>query len=175
VIGVAVGSTIPQPDENAIAMDSGAVDGAGAPLVTVASAGSVSSTVVDQVRTLSMATRFDISVTYEDDPSDAVDTFAAFVDHIEANTAGDATRGCAARSAIDTDGDGFLDTFPDVTAGERVCFDIIVKQNDTVPPTSAPQLFQATLHVIGDGFTELDHRAVYFLVPPTIPPAGGPT
>ena len=39
-------------------------------------------------------------------------------------------------SAIDTDGDGYNDTFPGVTAGERVCFDIIVKQNDTVMPTA---------------------------------------
>ena len=174
VIGVAVG-TAPVTDLNAIAMDSGAVDAAGNPLVTVATAGAVSSTVVDQVRTLAMATRFDISTRYVDDAADMVDTFAAFVDHIEANTAGDATRGCAARSATDTNGDGVLDTFPDVTAGERVCFDIIVKQNVTVMPTAVPQLFNATIEVVGDGFTTLDSRQIFFLVPPTIPPAGGPT
>lgn len=174
VIGVAVNGTSAQADLNAIAMDSGAVDGTGAPLVTVAAAGSVSTTVVDQIRSLAAATRLDISIRYEDDASDAVDSFAAFVHHIEANEAGDAARGCAPRPAIDTDGDTYPDTFPDVTAGERVCFDIFVKQNDTVMPTGVPQLFLATLHVIGDGFTELDSRAIYFLVPPTIEPPGGP-
>jgi hypothetical protein len=174
VIGVAVNGTTPQADLNAIAMDSGAVDGTGAPLVTVAAAGSVSSTVVDQVRTLAGSTRFDISLRYEDDPSDSVDTYVAFVDHIEATTSGDVTRGCVAHAAIDTDVDGYLDTFTGVTAGERVCFDIFVKQNRTVMPTSMPQLFQATLHVLGDGFTELDSRSIYFLVPPEVPPPGGP-
>ncbi len=173
VIGVAVNGTAPQADLNAIATDSGAVDGAGAPLVTIAGAGSVSTTVVDQVRTLAMATRFDISTRYIDDATDAVDTFPAFVDHIEANTAGDAMRGCAPRTATDTNGDGFLDTFPGVRAGERVCFDIIVKQNATVMPTAAPQLFDATIQVLGDGFTVLDSRQVFFLVPPMpVPPAG---
>ncbi len=174
VMGVGVGS-VPQADLDSIAMDSGAVDTGGAPLVTITTAGSVSATVVDQVRTLSMATHFSISTAYQDDPSDAVDTHAAFVDYIEANTAGDTTRGCAPRAATDTDGDGHLDTFPDVTSGERVCFDIVVKQNDTVMPSAVPQLFDATLEVIGDGFTVLDSRTIYFLVPPIVPPAGGPT
>jgi hypothetical protein len=173
VMGVAIGSA-PVTDLNAIATDSGAVDGSGAPLVTLAASGAVSTTVVDQIRVLASQSRFDISITFEDDPSDTVDTFPAFVDHVEANTAGDVTRGCGAHAAIDTNSDGVLDTFPDVTAGERVCFDIVVKQNDTVMPTGVPQLFLATLHVIGDGFTELDSREVYFLVPPTIEPPGGP-
>jgi hypothetical protein len=171
VIGVAVG-TAPQADLQAIAMDSGAVDSAGAPLVTVTTAGSVSSTVVTQVQSLANATHFDISTNYVDNPADTVDTRTAFVDHIEANTAGDAARGCAARSATDTNGDGILDTFPDVQSGQRVCFDIIVRMNDTVMPTAVPQLFDATIQVVGDGFTVLDSRQVYFLVPPVIPPAG---
>ena len=162
------------PDLNDIAMDSGAVDGAGAPLVSVYTGGSISDAVVTQIATLANQTRFDISIRYEDDATDAVDTFPAFVDHIEANTVGDAARGCGPHPATDTNGDGFPDTFPGVTAGEHVCFDIVVKQNDTVMPTAVPQLFLATLHVIGDGFTELDSRDVYFLVPPTIEPPGGP-
>jgi len=174
VMGVSVGGGASQADLRAIASDSGAVDGAGQPLVTLAGAGAVSSTVVDQVRTLSMATRFSITTSYSDNPADAVDTRTAFVDYIEANTAGDAARGCAPRAATDTDGDGHLDTFPNVTSGERVCFDIVVKQNDTVMPTAVPQLFDATINVLGDGFTLLDSRRVFFLVPPVVPPAGGP-
>jgi hypothetical protein len=158
-----------------IARDTGAVDGAGTPLYTTWSTGTpIGTAVLNQIRTLANQTRFDISIVYQDDPADAVDTRAAFVDHIEANTAGDAGRGCAALPATDTDGDSFPDTFPGVTAGQRVCFDIVVRQNDTVMPTTTPQLFRATLRVMGDGFTELDSRDVYFLVPPRIEPPGGP-
>jgi hypothetical protein len=167
VIGIAVG-TGGQADLNAIATDSGAVDSAGAPLVSLASSGTVSTGVVDQIRSLANATRFDINVVYNDDTSDTVDTWAAFVDHIEANTAGDAARGCDPRAADDTNGDGYPDTFRDVEGGTRVCFDIIVKQNDTVMPLPTPQLFRATLTVLGDGFTPLDERDVFFLVPPDI-------
>ena len=35
-----------------------------------------------------------------------------------------------------------------------------------------PQLLDANIDVLGDGFTVLDSRQVYFLVPPVIPPAG---
>ncbi len=154
-------------------MDSGAVDGAGAPLVSLASGGTVDAAVVTQIQSLANATRFDINVVFTDDTSDAVDTWAAFVDHIEANETGDPARGCAARTAEDTDGDGYADTFRDVEGGTRVCFDIYVKQNDTVMPTADPQLFRATLTVLGDGFTPLDERDVFFLVPPEVV-VGGP-
>jgi hypothetical protein len=157
-----------------VARDTGAVDGSGAPLYSTWSGGAIGTTVLDQIRTLSNQTRFDISVSFDDDTSDAVDSFAAFVDHIEANTAGDPARGCEPRTATDTDGDGYPDTFPDVTAGNRVCFDIVVKQNDTVMPTTMPQLFRATLRVLGDGFTELDSRDVFFLVPGTVRDPGAP-
>ena len=173
VIGVAV-SGGGRAQMERMATDTGAVDGTGVPLVSTASSGSVSAAVIDQIRTLANSSIFDISVEFADDPSDTVDTWAAFVDHIEANTAGDAARGCDPRAADDTDGDGFPDTFRAVTAGARVCFDIIVKQNDTVMPIPTPQLFMATLRVLGDGFTELDSRDVFFLVPGVVEGPGGP-
>ncbi len=148
-----------------LATDTGAVDGSGSPLVTTGTGGTVGRNVVDQIRILANQTRFDISVRFDDDPSDSVDTFAAFVERIEANEAGDAARGCAALPATDTDGDGVKDTFREVTTGTRVCFDIVVKENTTVMPTADPQIFRATLTVLGDGFTELDSRDVFFLVP----------
>jgi hypothetical protein len=173
VIGVAVNGTSAQADLNAIAIATGAVDGAGMPLVSVASAGNVSTAIVTQIRTLANDTPLDISVVFDDDPADAVDTWAAFVDHLEANETGDPVRGCDARMGEDTDADGYPDTFRSVTPGNPVCFDIIVKQNDTVMPTRDPQLFRATLRVLGDGFTELDRRDVFFLVPPEVV-VGGP-
>lgn len=173
VIGVSVGG-LARPHLEQLATDTGAVDGSGAPLVSVASSGSVSSAVVHQIRTLANQTPIDISIVYEDDPSDSVDTWTAFVDYIEANEAGDLARGCEPRTAEDTDGDGHPDTFGDVTPGSPVCFDIVVKQNDTVMPSRMPQLFRATLRVLGDGFTELDSRDIYFLVPPVVEIPDGP-
>ncbi|HJL14426.1 MAG TPA: VWA domain-containing protein [Sandaracinaceae bacterium LLY-WYZ-13_1] len=173
VIGVSVGTSARSQMEM-LATATGAVDGTGAPLVSVASSGTVSDAVVNQIRTLVNQTPIDISLEYVDDPSDAVDTWAAFVDHVEANEAGDPARGCDPRMAEDTDGDGYPDTFMNVTPGARVCFDIIPKQNDTVMPTPMPQLFMATLRVLGDGFTELDSRDVFFLVPPEPEGPGGP-
>jgi len=180
VIGVAVtsfgsGPPVSLEDLQGIASDSGAVDAGGDPLVSATTGGAVSSAVIDQVRTLSTSTHFDISTRFTDDDTDGVDTWPAFVDHIEANTAGASGHGCNGRPATDSDGDGILDTFHAVPAGERVCFDIIVRQNDTIMPTAVPQLYDATIDVVGDGFTVLDSRQVYFLVPPIIPPAGGPT
>lgn len=172
VVGVGVGST-PLAHLQAMATDTGAVDAGGAPLVSMTTGSGVSDGVVMQIETLASSVSFDITVVFEDDTSDAVDTFASFVDHIEANTAGDAARGCDPRPADDTDSDGFPDTFRDVR-GARVCFDIVVKQNDTVMPLTTPQVFNATLRVIGDGFTELDSRGIFFLVPPTIMGPGGP-
>ncbi|MCB9591475.1 MAG: VWA domain-containing protein [Sandaracinaceae bacterium] len=173
VIGIGQGSG-GISDMNAMSTATGAVDGTGAPLTSVWSGGAIGDTVLTQIQILSNTSRFDISVNYVDDPSDTVETFSAFVDHIEANTVGDAARGCDPRMADDTNGDGYPDTFRAVESGTRVCFDIIVKQNDTVMPTTVPQLFMGTLRVLGDGFTELDSRDVFFLVPPEPEDPGGP-
>lgn len=161
-------------DLQSFARDTGSVDAGGAPLYSTWSGGTIGATVLAQIETLAAQTRLDISIRYTDDASDAVDSFASFVDHIEANTAGDMTRGCVARAAEDTNADGYLDTFRGVTAGQRVCFDIVVKDNTTVMPTLVPQLFRGTINVIGDGFTPLDERDVFFLVPPTIRDPGDP-
>ena len=173
VLGISVygGS---QTDLETLASDTGAVDGARRPLVTEWSRGEIGDVVVDQIETLANQTRMEITLVFEDDPSDAVDSGPAFVDHVEAKEDGDVAAGCAALPANDVDGDGNPDTFPDVTAGTRVCFDIIVKQNATVMPGPEPQLFRATLRVMGDGFTELDQRDIFFLVPPEVVLPAGP-
>jgi hypothetical protein len=167
VIGVATGAN-GEPDLRSLATDTGAVDATGAPLVSRTGSGGVGDEVVSQVRTLANQTPIDISLQYEDDAGDAVDTLAAFVDHLEANTAGDIGRMCEPRVAEDTDMDGFPDVFRGVTPGQRVCFDIVTKMNTTVPATSMPQLFRATLRVRGDDITELDSREVFFLVTPVV-------
>jgi hypothetical protein len=40
--------------------------------------------------------------------------------------------------------------------------------NTTIITTEEPQLYKATVTVIGDSITELDSRTVYFLVPPVV-------
>ncbi len=168
IIGISVGSGA-RGFLDQLATDTGAVDGSGQPLTTTWTVGTpISDAVVNQIQTLANQTPMEVTVRFVDDPSDAVETFGAFVDHLEANPNGDPARGCVAVNAIDTNGDLYLDTFPAVTPGTRVCFDIVVKENVSVPPTGAPQLFKATLEVIGNGITVLDTREVFFLVPPKV-------
>ncbi|MEC7523578.1 MAG: hypothetical protein VYE22_27095 [Myxococcota bacterium] len=161
-------------DLEALARDTGTVDNTGRPLVEDYMSGMISAAVVNNIQILAEQSRLDITAEFVDDPSDGVDTEAAFFDHLAANAMGDRVRGCTRRSAEDRDGDGVLDTFPSVTTDTRVCFDIFVRQNDTVAATTEPQIFRATVRVIGDGFTELDSRDVFFLVPPEPPMVGGP-
>lgn len=162
-------------DLQAIARATSAVDATGAPLVTNFVGGTITTQIVSAIATLANTTTLDISLQYTDDAADAVDTRAAFLDHLEANTAGDPVRGCDPRTAVDTNGDGFPDMFPSVRSGDRVCFDIVVRMNTTVEATQDPQLYRATLQVIGDGFTPLgEPRDIFFLVPPVPPTIGGP-
>jgi hypothetical protein len=104
----------------------------------------------------------------EDDPADSVDAVEAFIERLEPNTSGITVeeRICTDLETADEDGDGFADHFPSVFPGTSVCFDIIPRANQTVPATEEPQLFRATIRVIGDRFTPLDDREVIFLVPP---------
>jgi hypothetical protein len=149
--------------------------GAAADYVLNASGGSgLSATIVDLVRRAA-AVPLDVSAQAIDlvDAGETVDAVAAFVDHLEPNATGapglTCTGGFATSDYAGIDADSFPDTFLNVTPGSPVCFDIIPKQNDTVPATLVPQVFRAQINVIGDGFTPLDDRVVYFLVPPRIP------
>jgi hypothetical protein len=152
----------------------GAVDAMGAPLIFPgAGMADVDTGIVDAISTLARSTPLDISARGVDvDHGDGVDA-TIFIERIVPNTTGgvtdptDPTLVCVGGLPTeDTDADGFPDTFPDVTPGTPVCFDIIAKMNDTVMPTDAPQIFQAQIEVVGDGVTVLDTRDVYFLVPP---------
>lgn len=159
---------------------SGAVDSAGMPLIfPMAGGATVDMAVVDAIIELAGNTPLDITARARDvDHGDGVDA-TMFIERIEANTAGgvadprDPMRVCmAGLPAIDSNGDGHLDTFTDVTPGTPVCFDIIARRNESVMPTREPQLFRAEVDVIGDGITVLDTREVFFLVPPSL--SGGP-
>jgi hypothetical protein len=126
------------------------------------------SAVATAVKVLTTYGEYDISGRPVDDPTDAVDAVASFVDRIEANTVAGApcTAGLTAIDAIG--GDGVSETFPGVNPGITVCFDVVPKMNTTVPPLATPQMFEAEIVVEGDHVTTLDTRTIYFLVPPEI-------
>jgi hypothetical protein len=68
--------------------------------------------------------------------------------------------------------DGVLDTFPGITGGLQICFDVVPKMNTSVMQTNQPQLFHALLQVkgvAGGATVNLGTpRDVFFLVPPHI-------
>jgi hypothetical protein len=98
-------------------------------------------------------------------PGDAGDALR-FIDHLVISTEGAQCTNVAQQA--DTNGDGYLDSFPRLIPGTRVCWDIFpVLQNTVAPPTTEPQLFIARITVNGDG-SPLDTRDVFFLVPPVL-------
>ena len=107
------------------------------------------------------------------EPGETVDAVAAFLDHLETRTTSapgsTCTTGLSTYDRPAIDGDAFPDTFRAVLPGTPVCFDIVPKMNVTIMPTLMPQLFRARVDVVGDGFTPLDSRIIFFLVPPRIP------
>ncbi len=161
-------------DLNALAMGTGSVDsGTGAPLVFDGAGAAAAGAIEMGIRTLVNAVRVDISAVPVDDASDTVDAVASFIDHLETLQLG--TPLCASGLAeTDSNGDGHPDVFVDVLFGTPVCWKLFPKTNDTVMPTSEPQVFIARIEVYGDATTLLDTRDVYFLVPPTIEVPGGP-
>jgi hypothetical protein len=145
-----------------------APDGGGlCPLVfTVQSSGAgLGNVIVTAINALTVAGSFDVSATLTDDPSDGVDAVQAFVDYVGANANGPSP--CASGlTAVDTGGDGHPDTFLAASLQSPLCFDVVPKMNTSVTPLSTPQVFKATLTVLGDGVATLGTRNVYFVVLP---------
>ncbi|MBK9034195.1 MAG: VWA domain-containing protein [Myxococcales bacterium] len=154
-------------DLRAMATATGAVDAAAgnAPLVFDGAGANAATAIENGIRTLANGVPLDLAAGTSDDPSDAVDAVAAFVDHLETLQLG--TAACANMlTDRDSNGDGFRDAYDNVRAGTPVCWKLFSKVNNAVPATDQPQLFKATVTVTGDGVTVLDTRDVYFLVPP---------
>jgi hypothetical protein len=146
----------------------------GLPLVfDISSSGTgLSDAIVDAVDQLARNVPIRVDAIPSDDPSDAVDAVAEFVDYMETNTSGATVMGRVCTAGLttgDANGDGHPDYYPTVFPGTSVCWDIVAKSNVRVPATEDPQIFRAIIDVLGDGYTPLDQRDVYFLVPPVIP------
>ena len=152
-------------DLNAIAVQTGTVDAAGAPLVFSGANAAAATAIGDGIRALANSSPLDISATPVDDTADTVDAIVSFVDHLETLQLG--TPECSAGlTEQDSNADGFSDLYLDVLPGTPLCWRLIPKSNTAVAAADAPQLFHATIQVFGDNTTLLDSRDVYFLVPP---------
>jgi hypothetical protein len=142
-----------------LATDSGAVDAAGHPLVSVSTDGTVSADAVDLVTRLARFTPMDIGTMPEDGPAEdlyGIDAreFVAAVTPVFASPAD----GCS----------GWDDTtFFAVQPGTSVTFDATF-QNTIFPPRDEAAVFEVTIVVLGNGVARLDsHRNIVI-----IPPAG---
>jgi hypothetical protein len=156
-----------QLDLRTMAFDTGAVDAANgyAPLVFDGADANAAEAIQQGIQTLAAGLPLGLRAVVEDDPGDAVDAPAAFVERMETLQLG--TERCAsALSEEDSDGDTFPDTYVDVQAGTPVCWRVVPKMNTTVAATAEWQSFHATIRIVADGVTELGTRDAYFLVPP---------
>jgi hypothetical protein len=154
-------------DLRQMATDTGAIDAANgnAPLVFDGAGTNAAAAIQQGILRLANGLPLDINAVGVDDPTDAVNSLAAFVDHLETLQLGSAQ--CAnGLNDIDSNADGFDDKYIQVRTGTPVCWKVVSKPNVTVPATDAPQLFRAKVKVYGDGVTQLDERDVFFLVPP---------
>ncbi len=125
--------------------------------------------VVNAIKAIAVGSTYDVVVRPRNDPANAGGVDATkFIKALRAKDEGDASQGCPAHAAKDTNGDGIKDTFTAVTVGTPVCFEVIPQTNTTVEPqTSSAQFYNAFLDVVGvPGDVKLDQRKVLFLVPP---------
>lgn len=158
VLGVYSGSSSSARDDYVqVAEDTGAVRADGSPLVfDIQSDGTgLSSTIVDAVETLVVGTPQDVTTRTENvagNPGDVDATqFIQGIVPVSADPASGAT-------GMDTA------TFFGVIPGTRVTFRVDFK-NDIRRPTT-PEIFRATIIVVGNGVTDLDQRDVWIVVPP---------
>ncbi len=169
LVGVVGSSPFGMTRSNLITManDTGAVDASAgnAPLVFDGYDANAAQAIGDGIRALVRGVPLDMAAQAFDDPGDAVNAVAAFVDYLETLQLGDAL--CAnGLSDDDSNGDGRKDRFRGVRAGVPLCWKLATKPNTTVPELDGPQLFRARVDVKGDDVTVVDSRDVFFLVPP---------
>jgi hypothetical protein len=153
----------------ALSRDTGAVGADGQPLFfsVDAAATGLDARVVDAVSAVADQIPIDVSVRLRDDPSDAVDA-TQLVERVTAHRAQageDVSEGlCMTGLTIAQD-----EAFSGVKPGSTVCFDLVARQNSSVPAAPKPAVYRAFVDVVADGISTLDTRSVYFLVPPSMP------
>ncbi|MDA3863573.1 MAG: hypothetical protein PF689_06850 [Deltaproteobacteria bacterium] len=171
-IGIYSGTSA-QTDMENFMVAQGSVDGNGDPFAFDGEDAQVSSAIVNAIEVLAHSPMDISSVAADNDDGadqfgqvDTINAVAEFIDFLEATQTGaNCTSGW---TMSDSNGDSYPDLFHEVTPGNPVCWNIHVKQNNTIEATEFPQVFTATIFVYGDNTTEVDSRVVYFLVPPII-------
>ncbi len=158
-----------------LANDTGAVDGAGSPLVFLMDTAGFGDQVVGAVETLATAVPIRVDAIAADDTSDMIDAVAEFVQSIHTNVSGasiwdpilgELRPGTSGIPTATPSTPPSIDYFSVVDPGISVCFDIVPRTNTTIPATSVPLVFKAVINVVGDTYMPLDTRDVYFVVPP---------
>jgi hypothetical protein len=154
-------------DMTQLCNETGSLGAGNQPLVYQGADAAAGQAIAQGVRDLATGLTLDMRAIVHDDPADSVDAVAAFVDYLETYTPG--TPECIDwPSRLDNEPDGHDDEYLAVTPGLPVCWMIHVKQNNTVPPASTPQVFQADIDLLGNDVIDLDTRKVYFVVPPDV-------
>ncbi len=169
LIGVNSGSSASRTALVNLANASGSLDRSGAPLVYDGTDAAVVPAVTMAINEIVEGVPLRVTIGATDEPDDAGDALQ-FIAALETNTI---SPGCTAVAVEDSDGDGITETFPSVTPGTPVCWDVVPERNTFVMPATSPLVFKARLTVYGDG-SPLDSRLVYFLVPPRVEIPGGP-
>ncbi|MEC7519989.1 MAG: VWA domain-containing protein [Myxococcota bacterium] len=179
VVGVNSGGTDARDMLREFARQTSTLDASGSPnpfVIGISSTGTGLGTAAVDAIYQAAQVPLDVSARATDivDPGETVDAVVAFLDRLETRSTPAPGRTCTTGwTTVDRpgiDADAYPDTFENVIPGNEVCFDIVPRMNTTVMPTLDPQLFRARIDVLGDGFTPLDDRVVFFLVPPRIPP-----
>lgn len=154
--------------------------------------GGLSARLVDAVIALVQSLELDVRVVAISDPPTAengwIDSVDTFVEYVEVSTSGgddptDPSGPCAVLpigqvgdvwegpKGLAPGGDTYWDTVYGATASLKVCYDVRVRPNQTVPPKDEIQIFHAVLQVranSGENPVELDFgppRDVLFLIP----------
>lgn len=129
--------------------------------------GAIDGSIINGIETLLNSSLFDITPVARRDEEEfavsGIDT-TCFINAIRPLRA--TTVGCAAAPRpIDTNGDGVLDGFGDVTPGSSVTFELEA-QNECVREAAVPQVFLVYIDLITSDGGSLGSRLVTILVPP---------
>jgi hypothetical protein len=162
-------------DLTAVASLSESVDSTGQPLLRAGDGATIIREVTAAIG--EVINNVPITVTIEplEVDGDAGDALR-FLDHLEANLSGDDLNSdgvidCESQGITAADGpdlDAFLDTFPALKPGRRICWDVHPVTNTVEPAGDQVKLYRLQLVVRGNGAI-LDQRSVFFLIPPKPP------
>jgi hypothetical protein len=125
--------------------------------------------IVQAIQAISVGATYDVTAIPANDPTNPGGVDATkFIKEIRAMGEGNMANNCPKWATKKSNPSlTYNDVFSAVTAGTRVCFEIIPQVNTTVPPKTAAQFFKAFINVVGlPGDLPLDKRSVLFLVPP---------